>query len=90
MQMARLNQGDPTVAIGLELAARTGQVVFGPVLAARQHVARGDLVEVKVKEWDVREPLQVACDGGRVLAKVQSTTAKAVANALAQLNREPG
>ena len=78
-----------TFGIGLELAARTGQVVFGPVLAARQHVARGDLVEVKVKEWDVREPLQVACDGGRVLAKVQSTTAKAVANALAQLNREP-
>jgi DNA-binding transcriptional LysR family regulator len=75
-----------TFAVGLELAVRTGQLVYGPVLAARAYVARGDVVEVRVDGWDVRDALQVACDGRRVLSRVHTTTTRAVADALLTLD----
>jgi DNA-binding transcriptional LysR family regulator len=75
-----------TFAVALELAARTGYLLYGPVLAARMHTARGDLVEVHVKGWNARDPLQVACDGGRVLSRVHATTTKAVRDALVDLD----
>jgi hypothetical protein len=74
-----------TFGLGLELAVRAKQLVFGPVLGARGHVARGELVEVSVKGWDVREPLHIACEGGRVLAKVQAAISRAVTEALREL-----
>ncbi|HZS38421.1 MAG TPA: LysR family transcriptional regulator [Polyangia bacterium] len=61
----------PSIGIGLELAACSHQVVFGPVIAARRHLAQGLLVEIDVAGWDVREPLYVACNSDRVRSTVQ-------------------
>jgi DNA-binding transcriptional LysR family regulator len=72
-----------TFNVALELAARCGLFVYGPVLAAREHLDRRVLVEVDVKGWDVREPLHVSCDPGRLLARVQSAIVRAVRDALA-------
>jgi hypothetical protein len=71
----------------LEIAARTGQLVYGPVLAARRHVERGDVVEVQVKGWDLRDPLHFVCDSGRVLARVQTAVTKAIREGLVELDR---
>jgi DNA-binding transcriptional LysR family regulator len=60
-----------TMAMALELAARTGQLVFGPAVAARAHVERGALVEIRVRGWDVRDPVHAAFNGERVLARTQ-------------------
>jgi DNA-binding transcriptional LysR family regulator len=68
----RLGHEVQTIALGLELAARTGQLVFSPKILARSYVARGELVEIVVKSWDVREELYVACNGERVLANVRN------------------
>ena len=54
------------IGLGLELAARTGQLVFGPTLAAREHVRRGVLVEVPVDGWERIEELYLACSIDRV------------------------
>jgi hypothetical protein len=52
--------------------ARSDLLVFGPAVAAHRHVTAGSLVEVRVQGWDIREPLQVACNGDRVLSRVQT------------------
>lgn len=62
----RLGHEVQTIALGLELASRTGQLVFGPVVVAQRHVREGLLVEVDVEGWDVREEMLVACNGERV------------------------
>ena len=67
-----------TVGIALELAARAGQLVFGPVVAARRFVATGALVEIQVRGWSVREPLYVSCNADRMMAKVQTAVVKAM------------
>jgi DNA-binding transcriptional LysR family regulator len=67
-----------TIGIALELAARTDQLVFGPVVAARRLVATGALVEINVRGWSVREPLFIACNADRVMASVQTATVKAM------------
>jgi DNA-binding transcriptional LysR family regulator len=71
-----------TFGLGLELAARCGQLVFGPVIAARAFVARGELVEIKVRGWNERDELHVACESRRVLARVQAQALSAVTKAL--------
>ena len=67
-----------TIGIALELAARTDQLVFGPVVAARRFVATGALVEIAVRGWSVREPLYVSCNADRMMAKVQTAVVKAM------------
>jgi DNA-binding transcriptional LysR family regulator len=71
-----------TMALALDLAAATGQLVFGPVLAARRHVERGELSEIRVQGWDIRAPLFVACDGYSVLASAQESIVAAVRGVL--------
>jgi len=72
--------GHQALAIGLalDLAAHTHHVVFGPVIAARQHVRAGLLTPVRVRGWDVVSALHVACNGDRVLARVRSAVVDAV------------
>ena len=70
-----------TIATALRLAAVTGQVVFGPRIAAIDYLASGALVEVPVKGWDVREPLFVACNQDRVLASVRALVVEAATDA---------
>jgi DNA-binding transcriptional LysR family regulator len=67
-----------TIGIGLELAARTQQLVFGPVVAARRLVAIGTLVEIPVRGWSIREPLYISCNADRMLAKVQTAVVQAM------------
>jgi DNA-binding transcriptional LysR family regulator len=67
-----------TIGIALELAARTGQLVFGPVVAARRLVATGALVEIPVRGWSVKEPLYVSCNADRMMARVQTSVVKAM------------
>jgi DNA-binding transcriptional LysR family regulator len=75
-----------TMLLGLEMAARTDQLVFGPAVAARGHVTSGALVEIRVHGWDVSEPLFVACNADRVLSRVQNTVVKALRDVLVELD----
>jgi len=81
----RLGHEVQTVALALDLAARTGQLVFGPAIAARAHVASGALVEVRVAGWDVRQMAHVACNGERLLARTQAVIVEAVRGELQRL-----
>jgi DNA-binding transcriptional LysR family regulator len=71
-----------TFSAALELASRSDCVVFGPVLAARRLLVAGELVEVPVVGWDVREPLHIMCNGDRVLSRVRDVVVRATRSAL--------
>jgi DNA-binding transcriptional LysR family regulator len=58
-----------TMPVGLEVAAATNQLIFGPSVAAQQHLRAGTLVELSVEGWDVRDPLSFVCHVDRVSAK---------------------
>ena len=73
-----------TVGVGLELAAATDQLVFGPVIAARTLVLAGRLVELKVPGWHLTENLYFHANADRVLSRVQ----KAVVEALRETAQE--
>jgi DNA-binding transcriptional LysR family regulator len=70
-----------TIGIALELATRTGQLAFGPVVAARRFVAVGALVEIPVRGWSVKEPLFVSCNADRMMAKVQTAIVRTMREA---------
>jgi hypothetical protein len=71
-----------TFSAALELATRSDCVVFGPVLAARRLVVAGELVEVPVVDWDVREPPHLLCNGERVLSRVPDVVVRATRSAI--------
>jgi DNA-binding transcriptional LysR family regulator len=79
----RIGHEVQTIALGLQLAARTNQLVFSPKIVARPYVERGELVEISVKGWDVSEDLFVACNGERMFARARDA---AVAALRAQLS----
>jgi DNA-binding transcriptional LysR family regulator len=60
-----------TVAMALEMARMSGELVFAPAIGAQRYLARGSLVEIAVDGWDVREPLYVVCHQDRVEARLQ-------------------
>jgi DNA-binding transcriptional LysR family regulator len=62
-----------TISLALELAAETGQLIFGPVLAAKPFVERKRLVEVPVQGWDVAFDLILAVDVDRVTQRTHQT-----------------
>ncbi len=74
-----------TLGVGLELSERTGQLVFGPVIAAYTHLCEGRLVEVPVEGWDVRRPLRLAANRDRVLARVYRELAEVTRGELLRL-----
>jgi DNA-binding transcriptional LysR family regulator len=80
----RVGHQTQTVALALEVAARTEQVVFAAALAARPFVESGALVEIAVEGWDVRAPLYLACDAERVRARVQKEIVAALREALVE------
>lgn len=67
-----------TIAVALDLAVGTDQVVFGPALCADQHVQKGILVEVPVVGWDVRDVLYLCCNVDRVMAHAQKAILEAL------------
>jgi DNA-binding transcriptional LysR family regulator len=71
-----------TFFVGLEVAAATSQLVFGPAIAARRHVQTGALVEIPVAGWDVRDALSFAYHVDRVSAKVRTAFAGALRAAM--------
>lgn len=80
-----LGQEVETIGVGLELAARGTQVVYGPSIAAQRYVEMGALVEIKVAEWAQRplEQLYLYCDGDQVLMRVQKALIAGCVAALA-------
>jgi DNA-binding transcriptional LysR family regulator len=60
-----------TIGLALELAARLDHLVFGPVIAARRYIERGELVEVPVRDWATESMLYLACNVDQVLASTQ-------------------
>jgi DNA-binding transcriptional LysR family regulator len=81
----RLGHQSQTLLVGLDLALATGQVIFGPAIAAAGHVARGELLEVRVRGWDVREPLTLAVNGERVRSRTQKALVALVARTVDEL-----
>jgi DNA-binding transcriptional LysR family regulator len=67
-----------TIGSALELASRTHQLVFGPVIAARRLVGAGSLMEVPVRGWSVKDALYISCNADRMMAKVQTAVVKAM------------
>lgn len=82
----RIGHEVQTMAVGLEVAASTNQLIFGPTIGAQHHLRAGTLVEVKVEGWDVREPLSFACHIDRVSAKNRAAFTMKLRNALRILN----
>jgi DNA-binding transcriptional LysR family regulator len=81
----RLGHQSQTLVVGLDLARSTGQLIFGPAIAAHAHVARGELAEIRVRGWEVREPLTLAVNGERVRARTQKVLVATVAQVLEEL-----
>ncbi|MEA2746509.1 MAG: hypothetical protein QOI41_652 [Myxococcales bacterium] len=61
-----------TFLVGLEVAAQTEQLAFGPAIAAQRHLATGALVEIPIAGYAVTEPLTFACNVDRVSARLRS------------------
>jgi DNA-binding transcriptional LysR family regulator len=80
----RLGHEVTTVALAFEIALHTGQVVFGPSIAARPFVRRELLVEIPVKGWDVHEELIVGCNSDRVRSAEQRAIVEALRSGLAE------
>jgi DNA-binding transcriptional LysR family regulator len=74
-----------TIALALDLAAATGQLVYGPIFAAGRHLASGELVEVSVAGWEESGPVFFACAGDRVLARVQALLVEGLRRAFAEI-----
>jgi DNA-binding transcriptional LysR family regulator len=81
----RVGHQSQTMHLALELAVRTDQLVFGPILAATAQLEAGSLVEVPVQGWDVRQPLFLACDADAVMAPDHKVIVRALREALQRL-----
>jgi DNA-binding transcriptional LysR family regulator len=75
-----------SITSALLLAVRTGQLVFGPHVAAARYLESRALVAIPVKGWNVCEPLFVACNGDRVLASVQTALVRTLREALRHMD----
>jgi DNA-binding transcriptional LysR family regulator len=71
-----------TIGAALEFVSCTDHLVFGPVLAACRFLESGSLVELPVVGWDVRDSVQVVCNGDRVLSRVRHVVVRAAREAI--------
>jgi len=78
-----------TIGTALELAALTGQIVFGPKVAARRFVRGGVLVDVPVEGWNVTEPLYLVSNSDRVLSRIEKGILRSLRDALHDLDGKP-
>src|SRR5439155_14287766 len=81
----KLGHEAQTFGLGLDLAAASDQVVFGPVIAASGHLEHEDLVEIRVEGWNVTDALTLACAGDRVTARAQRAIIAAIREGLSEL-----
>jgi len=75
-----------TFLVGLEVAAQTEQLAFGPAIAAQRHVASGALVEIPIAGYDATEPLTFACNVDRVSARLRTAFGTALRNAMTAMS----
>jgi DNA-binding transcriptional LysR family regulator len=73
-----------TILLGLELAAGSDQLVFGPEPAARAHLSAGRLVQVPVQGWNVRRPMTLVYNAERLSKSSHQTVLRAIRAALAE------
>jgi DNA-binding transcriptional LysR family regulator len=71
-----------TFLVGLEVAAQTEQLAFGPAIAAQRHVASGALVEIPIDGYSVTDPLTFACNVDRVSARLRTAFGNALRAAM--------
>ncbi len=79
-----------TFLVGLEVAAQTEQLAFGPVIAAHLHVSSGALVEIPIEGYAVTDPLTFACNIDRVSARLRTAFTNALRSAMAVLGSSTG
>ena len=72
-----------TIAVGLELASNSDQLVFGPMIAARPWLDSGRLVAIHIEGWPVTDDLYLHANEDRILAREE----KAIASALQTATR---
>ena len=77
-----------TFLVGLEVAAQTEQLAFGPAIAARRHVSSGALVEIPIQGYEVTDPLTFACNVDRVSARLRTAFANALRTWMHAMSRE--
>ena len=71
-----------TFLVGLELAAQTEQLAFGPTIAAHRHLSSGALVEIPIEGYEITEPLTFACNIDRVSARLRTAFGNALCAAM--------
>jgi DNA-binding transcriptional LysR family regulator len=71
-----------TFLVGLEVAAQTEQLAFGPAIAAQRHVSTGALIEIPIAGYEVTEPLTFACNVDRVSARLRTALGTALRSAM--------
>jgi len=75
-----------TFLVGLEVAAQTEQLAFGPAIAAQRHVSSGALVEIPIAGYDITEPLTFACNVDRVSARLRTAFGTALRSAMTAMS----
>ncbi len=65
-----------TLQLALDLAVASHHVVFGPVAAALQQMALGQLVPIEVAGWDASQTLSLAMNVDRVTSQMRSAIVK--------------
>jgi DNA-binding transcriptional LysR family regulator len=74
-----------TIRLALSLAARSEQLVFGPIIAALDDLSAGSLVELRVEGWARSAPLFVACNPSQVSSRVHRAVCAAVRHLLDEI-----
>lgn len=77
----RIGHQVQTIAVALEIAKVSEQLVFGPLPIAERYVRDGDLERVEIEGWDTRDALTLVCHGERVSAKTQAALVTALRSA---------
>lgn len=73
-----------TFGLALALAARTDQVVFGPVLGAIDFLRAGTLVKIEVEGWTLAEDVVLAYNTAHITAGEQRALICALERAIAE------
>ena len=75
-----------TMALALEIASVTDQLVFGPLVAAHSFVADKRIVELVVEGWDESDAVFLSCNVDRVRQSQQRQIGDAVRAALERVS----
>jgi hypothetical protein len=74
-----------TFALALALAARTDQLVFGPIVGALSFLEAGALIKISVEGWALRDVVKVVYATDRITRSEQRTVVSAVERGIASI-----